>query len=73
MYVLVLLSALSCELILRFLVYLLQAYELCPCDPVICLCLAISSGGRAMQRQADNRHHLVTQVRHFFPDLLFSF
>jgi len=41
--------------------YLLQAYEHCPCDPVICLCLAISSVGRAMQRQADNRHHLITQ------------
>jgi general transcription factor 3C polypeptide 3 (transcription factor C subunit 4) len=47
------------------LVYLLQAYEYCPYDPVICLCLAISSVGRAMQRQADNRHHLVTQVRVF--------
>ena len=28
---------------------------------MICLCLAIASIGRAMQRQSDNRHHLVTQ------------
>ena len=32
-------------------------------DPMICLCLAIASAGRAMQRQSDNRHHLVVQVR----------
>ncbi|THH16344.1 hypothetical protein EUX98_g9314 [Antrodiella citrinella] len=43
------------------LFYLLHAYEYCPQDPMICLCLAIASVGRAMQRQADNRHHLVTQ------------
>ena len=30
---------------------------------MICLCLAIASAGRAMQRQSDNRHHLVVQVR----------
>lgn len=30
---------------------------------MICLCLAISSLGRAMQRQSDNRHHLIAQVR----------
>ena len=29
---------------------------------MICLCLAIASVGRAMQRQSDNRHHLVVQV-----------
>ena len=29
---------------------------------MICLCLAIASIGRAMQRQADNRHHMITQV-----------
>ena len=29
---------------------------------MICLCLAIASAGRAMQRQSDNRHHLVVQV-----------
>lgn len=28
---------------------------------MICLNLAIASIGRAMQRQADNRHHLITQ------------
>ncbi|KAF9481095.1 TPR-like protein [Pholiota conissans] len=41
--------------------YLLHAYDYCPDDPVICLCLAIASVGRAMQRQSDNRHHLVVQ------------
>ena len=45
-----------------FLVYLLHAYDYCPEDPLICLCLAIASLGRAMQRQADNRNHLITQV-----------
>jgi len=43
------------------LFYLLHAYDYCPHDPMICLCLAIASFGRAMQRQADNRHHLVAQ------------
>ena len=42
---------------------LLHAYDYCPDDPMICLCLAIASAGRAMQRQSDNRHHLVVQVR----------
>ncbi|KAF7325830.1 hypothetical protein MKEN_00433700 [Mycena kentingensis (nom. inval.)] len=42
--------------------YLLQAYDLCPTDPVICISLAIASMGRAMQRQSDNRHHLITQA-----------
>ncbi|KAJ6611013.1 TPR-like protein [Mycena sp. CBHHK59/15] len=41
--------------------YLLHAYDLCPDDPVICLSLAMASIGRAMQRQSDNRHHLVAQ------------
>ncbi|KAF8631751.1 hypothetical protein AX15_002207 [Amanita polypyramis BW_CC] len=41
--------------------YLLHAYDYCPDDPMICLCLAIASIGRAMQRQSDNRHHLVAQ------------
>ncbi|KAF7344575.1 hypothetical protein MSAN_01939600 [Mycena sanguinolenta] len=41
--------------------YLLRAYDLCPDDPMICLILALVSLGRAMQRQADNRHHLITQ------------
>jgi hypothetical protein len=44
-------------------VYLLHAYDYCPDDPMICLCLAIASAGRAMQRQSDNRHHMVVQVR----------
>jgi hypothetical protein len=43
-------------------VYLLHVYDYCLNDPMICLCLAIASIGRAMQRQSDNRHHLVTQV-----------
>ncbi|KAJ7892735.1 TPR-like protein [Mycena olivaceomarginata] len=42
--------------------YLLYAYELCPDDPVICLSLAVASIGRAMQRQSDNRHHLIAQA-----------
>lgn len=44
------------------LVYLLHAYDYCPEDPMICLCLAIASIGRAMQRQSDNRQHLIAQV-----------
>lgn len=44
------------------LVYLLHGYDYCQEDPIICLCLAISSLGRAMQRQADNRNHLIVQV-----------
>jgi hypothetical protein len=43
-------------------VYLLHAFDYCPHNPVICLSLAIASIGRAMQRQADNRHHLIAQV-----------
>ncbi|EDR04660.1 uncharacterized protein LACBIDRAFT_304399 [Laccaria bicolor S238N-H82] len=34
--------------------YLLHVYNYCPDDPMICLCLAIASIGRAMQRQSDN-------------------
>ncbi|KAJ7485387.1 hypothetical protein FB451DRAFT_55581 [Mycena latifolia] len=41
--------------------YLLHAYDLCPDDPMICLSLAMATFGRAMQRQSDNRHQLVTQ------------
>ncbi|KAF8815238.1 hypothetical protein BYT27DRAFT_7214629 [Phlegmacium glaucopus] len=41
--------------------HLLHAYDYCPDDRMI-LCLAIASAGRAMQRQSDNRHHLVVQV-----------
>ena len=43
--------------------YLLQAYENCPEDPVVCVSLATASLARAMQRQADNRHHMIAQVR----------
>jgi len=45
--------------------YLLHAYDYCPNDPMICLGLAIASMGRAMQRQSDNRHHLVAQAMAF--------
>ncbi|KAJ7236030.1 hypothetical protein C8J57DRAFT_1377318 [Mycena rebaudengoi] len=45
--------------------YLLYAYDLCPDDPMICLSIAMASIGRAMQRQADNRHHLITQAMGF--------
>ncbi|CAA7263975.1 unnamed protein product [Cyclocybe aegerita] len=45
--------------------YLLHAYDYHSDDPVICLCLAIASVGRAMQRQSDNRHHLVVQAMAF--------
>ncbi|CDO69335.1 hypothetical protein BN946_scf184746.g16 [Trametes cinnabarina] len=47
------------------LFYLLQAYDYAPEDPLVCLCLAIASVGRAMQRQSDNRHHLITQAMAF--------
>ncbi|CCO35244.1 General transcription factor 3C polypeptide 3 AltName: Full=Transcription factor IIIC 102 kDa subunit [Rhizoctonia solani AG-1 IB] len=42
--------------------YLLKAYDTAPNDPVICLSLGAACIGRAMQRQADNRNHMVTQV-----------
>ncbi|ELU36749.1 TPR_2 domain-containing protein [Rhizoctonia solani AG-1 IA] len=42
--------------------YLLKAYDMAPNDPVICLSLGAACIGRAMQRQADNRNHMVTQV-----------
>ncbi|KII83764.1 hypothetical protein PLICRDRAFT_118961 [Plicaturopsis crispa FD-325 SS-3] len=45
--------------------YLLHGYDYCREDPVICLSLAATSIGRAMQRQADNRHHLVAQAMAF--------
>ena len=43
-------------------VYLLQAYDYAPNDPLVCLSLAVASVGRAMQRQSDNRNFLITQV-----------
>jgi general transcription factor 3C polypeptide 3 (transcription factor C subunit 4) len=49
-------------LVTIFSVYLLHAYDYCPEDPVVCLSLAIASLGRAMQRQSDNRHHMIAQV-----------
>ncbi|KAJ7648348.1 hypothetical protein DFH06DRAFT_1332586 [Mycena polygramma] len=33
-----------------------------PRDPMISICMTVASLGRAMQRQCDNRHHLVTQA-----------
>ena len=57
---------------LLLVVYLLHAYDYCPDDPMICLCLAIASAGRAMQRQSDNRHHLVVQVRTIFKSMHFA-
>ncbi|KAG8215367.1 hypothetical protein J3R82DRAFT_8964 [Butyriboletus roseoflavus] len=42
--------------------YLLHGYDYCQEDPMICLCLALSSLGRAMQRQVDNRNHLIAQL-----------
>ncbi|KAJ6571874.1 hypothetical protein B0H19DRAFT_1131683 [Mycena capillaripes] len=41
--------------------YLLRVYDSSPNDPTLCLCLAIAYFGRAMQRNSDNRHHLITQ------------
>ncbi|KAG8908776.1 transcription factor TFIIIC subunit tfc4 [Tulasnella sp. 403] len=43
------------------LFYLYQAYDIQPDDPVVCLMLAVASISRAMQRQSDNRHHLIAQ------------
>ncbi|KAJ7848411.1 hypothetical protein B0H13DRAFT_2361910 [Mycena leptocephala] len=42
--------------------YLLMAYDHCQEDPMISICITVASLGRAMQRQCDNRHHLITQV-----------
>ncbi|QRV99614.1 TPR-2 domain protein [Ceratobasidium sp. AG-Ba] len=42
--------------------YLFRAYDIEPNDPVICLSLGTACIGRAMQRQADNRNHMVAQV-----------
>ncbi|KAL5525422.1 TFC4 [Sanghuangporus sanghuang] len=47
------------------LFYLLHAYDYFPNDPLICMTLAISSLGRAMQRQSDNRNFLITQAMSF--------
>ncbi|THH04363.1 hypothetical protein EW145_g5576 [Phellinidium pouzarii] len=45
--------------------YLLHALDYFPNDPLICLTLAVTSLGRAMQRQSDNRNYLVTQAMGF--------
>ncbi|KAB5589355.1 TPR-2 domain containing protein [Ceratobasidium theobromae] len=37
------------------------SYDIEPNDPLICLSLGTACIGRAMQRQADNRNHMVTQ------------
>ncbi|KAJ7876870.1 TPR-like protein [Mycena olivaceomarginata] len=47
------------------LFYLLMAYDHCPEDPVISLCITIASLGRSAHRQCDNRHHLITQAMAF--------
>ncbi|TFY79029.1 hypothetical protein EWM64_g4983, partial [Hericium alpestre] len=45
--------------------YLLHGYDYFKDDPLICLSLAIAYMGRAMQRQADNRHHFIAQAMAF--------
>ncbi|KAJ7159083.1 TPR-like protein [Mycena crocata] len=45
--------------------YLLMAYDYCQDDPLIALSIIVASLGRAVQRQCDNRHHLVTQAMAF--------
>ncbi|KAG2056694.1 TPR-like protein [Suillus hirtellus] len=50
-----------CKLVYLSRIYLLHAYDYCPEDPVVCLSLAIASLGRALQRQSDNRHHMIAQ------------
>jgi general transcription factor 3C polypeptide 3 (transcription factor C subunit 4) len=50
--------------------YLLQAYDAQPRDAMICLDLAVACLGRAMQRQADNRHHLIVEVGMIFSPIL---
>ncbi|KAJ7734190.1 hypothetical protein DFH07DRAFT_129989 [Mycena maculata] len=42
--------------------YLLMAYDYCQEDPMISICITVASLGRAVQRQCDNRHHLITQA-----------
>ncbi|KAJ7143345.1 TPR-like protein [Mycena crocata] len=41
--------------------HFLHAHELCPDDPLICLCLAIAFIGRAMQCKSDNRRLMIVQ------------
>jgi len=42
--------------------YSLQAHGNCPKDPLVRMSLAVASLPRTMQRQADNRHHMIAQV-----------
>ncbi|TFY73343.1 hypothetical protein EWM64_g10669, partial [Hericium alpestre] len=42
-----------------------HGYDYFKDDPLICLSLAIAYMGRAMQRQADNRHHFIAQAMAF--------
>ncbi|KAH7103837.1 TPR-like protein [Auriculariales sp. MPI-PUGE-AT-0066] len=46
--------------------YLMHAYEVQPRDPMVCFSLGVTCIGRAMQRQADNRHHMIVQGMAFF-------
>jgi general transcription factor 3C polypeptide 3 (transcription factor C subunit 4) len=43
--------------------YLFEAHEIQPNDPLLCLSLAVSTLGRSLGRRADNRQHLLVQVR----------
>ncbi|KAJ7116658.1 hypothetical protein C8R44DRAFT_212104 [Mycena epipterygia] len=45
--------------------YLLMAYDYCQEDPLVSICITVASLGRAVQRQCDNRHHLVAQAMAF--------
>ncbi|KAJ7087686.1 hypothetical protein B0H15DRAFT_982935, partial [Mycena belliarum] len=45
--------------------YLLMAYDHCQEDPMISICITVASLGRLVQRQCDNKHHLVTQAMAF--------
>lgn len=47
--------------------YLLKTYEVHADDPLICLSLAVAYVSRAMQRQVDNRHHMVVEVSRLLP------
>ena len=42
--------------------YSLRVYENCPKDPLVRMSPAIASPSRAMQKQADSRHHMIVQV-----------
>lgn len=46
-------------------VYFLRAYKFIPKNVLLNLCLGVCYLHRAMQRQTDNRHHQIAQVRLF--------